>query len=58
MMVAQQCHLRGTSRGVTAGSDVFGMVDGVIRVNLRVSNCVDGNRSPWRVQSRDNETTS
>ena len=57
-MAAQQVPPEGHDRGVTAGSGVFGMVDGVICVNMRVSNCIDGNRSPWRAQSRDNETRS
>ena len=55
MMAAQHVPPEGHDRGVTAGSGVFRMVDGVIRVDERVSNCVDGNRSPWRVQSRDNQ---
>jgi hypothetical protein len=44
-------------RGATAVSGVFGMFDDVIRINPQVSNCIVGNGSPWRVQSRDNETT-
>jgi hypothetical protein len=57
-MSAQQLPPEGHDHGVTAMSGVFEMVDGVIWVNMRVSNCIVGNRSPWRGHSRDNETTS
>ena len=46
-MAAQHVPPEGHDRGVTAGSGVFRMVDGVIWSKAGV-NCVDGNRSPWR----------
>jgi len=54
MMAAQRVPPEGQDRGVMAGSGVFGMVDGVIWFNMRVSNCIVGNRSPWRGHSRGN----
>jgi hypothetical protein len=41
MMAAQQVPPEGHECGVTAGSGVFGMVDGVICVNMRVSLATD-----------------
>ena len=40
-MTAQQLPPEGHERGVTAGSGAFGMVDGVICVNIRVSLAAD-----------------
>jgi hypothetical protein len=57
-MSAQQLPPEGHDRDVAAVGGVFEMVDGVNCVNMWVSNCIVGSRSPWRGQSRDNETTS